>query len=421
MKIGYACTPVTIKASNSRRFILKNFNKKNFYKVTKENIDDLYKILNYNIKNNIHMFRISSDIIPFGSHSINDIDWWNLFKDELNLCEKYAKENNIRLSMHPGQYTVLNSPSENIVLNSIRDIEYHTKFLDSLNLDYTNKIILHVGGVYGDKKSAMKRFQDNFKRLSDSAKKRLTIENDERNYNIEEVLYIANNINIPVIFDNLHYHLNKETVKLERIEKILENVKSTWSSNDGNMKLHYSDQSTNKKLGAHSNFVYTKNFLDYYNKIKKFNPDIMIEVKDKEISAIKCIHCTNKNIDFKKDHNFLCREWSKYKYILMEKNYKSYKECSKIVNSNLENKRINFYKFIDSCMLKPLDEKNYKNTLLHVYGYIKNKATENEKVNFFKLYETNDTKKAKKYLHRLCKKYNIVYLLKSYYFLKQYN
>ena len=293
------------------------------------------------------MFRISSDIIPFGSHSINDIDWWNLFKDELNLCEKYAKENNIRLSMHPGQYTVLNSPSENIVLNSIRDIEYHTKFLDSLNLDYTNKIILHVGGVYGDKKSAMKRFQDNFKRLSDSAKKRLTIENDERNYNIEEVLYIANNINIPVIFDNLHYHLNKETVKLESIEKILENVKSTWSSNDGNMKLHYSDQSTNKKLGAHSNFVYTKNFLNYYKKTKKINPDIMIEVKDKEISAIKCIHCTNKNIDFKKEHNFLCREWSKYKYTLMEKNYKSYKECSKIVNSNLENKRINFYKFID--------------------------------------------------------------------------
>jgi len=95
---------------------------------------------------------------------------------------------NIRGSMHPGQYTVLNSPNEEVVEKSIMDLEYHCKFLDSLGVDYSNKIILHVGGVYGDKISAMERFKHNFNRLSNSLKKRLVIENDDKSYTIEDVL-----------------------------------------------------------------------------------------------------------------------------------------------------------------------------------------------------------------------------------------
>ena len=77
--------------------------------------------------------------------------------------------------MHPGQYTVLNSPSEVVVKKSIQDIEYHTKFLDSLEVDYSNKIVLHLGGVYNNKLEAMKRFKNNFKYLSNSAKKKISI------------------------------------------------------------------------------------------------------------------------------------------------------------------------------------------------------------------------------------------------------
>jgi len=82
--------------------------------------------------------------------------------------------------MHPGQYTVMNSPSEEVVKKSIAEIEYHTKFLDSLGIDYSNKIIIHIGGEYGDKSSAIQRFSDNIKALSDSARSRLVLENDEK-------------------------------------------------------------------------------------------------------------------------------------------------------------------------------------------------------------------------------------------------
>ncbi|HEY5561565.1 MAG TPA: DUF1722 domain-containing protein [Clostridiaceae bacterium] len=96
-------------------------------------------ILLNNIKNNIYMFRISSDIVPLGSHEINTFPWSLYYKEKLSEIGAFAKFNGIRLSMHPGQYTVINSPSEEIANKAIKDLEYHCKFLDSLNIDYTNK------------------------------------------------------------------------------------------------------------------------------------------------------------------------------------------------------------------------------------------------------------------------------------------
>ncbi|ENJ9652697.1 UV DNA damage repair endonuclease UvsE [Clostridium botulinum] len=422
MRIGYACIPITIDAKNSRSFILKKFSYEKFYEVCKLNLQDLYSILNYNISKDISMFRISSDIIPFGSHSINNIEWWNLFKEEFYKCSNFIKKNNIRVSMHPGQYTVLNSPSEDIVKKSIKDIEYHTKFLDSLGVDYSNKIVIHLGGAYNNKLEAMKRFENNFKYLSDSAKKRLVLENDERNYDIKDILCMCDNIHVPAVFDNLHHRvkMNKNFDELEEIKEILKQVRFTWMKEDGNMKIHYSNQNPYKKPGAHSQFIFLDDFLKYYNLLKKFDADSMLEVKDKEISAIKCINSLKEN--HKK--SFIYDEWAKYKYSVMEKSYTLYKECSNLVNSNIENKAIRFYNFIDKSLLNDFDKKNYKNTLLHVYSYAKDEVNEKEKANFYSLYKDFEKdsnielgEKIKKLLYRLCKKYSVNYILDSYYFI----
>ena len=175
MKIGYACIPLTIPFRTNRRLVLKDFTYEKATEIIESNLSDLYKILEYNKKRGINLFRISSDIIPLGSHEINDLPWKSIFKSELTSIGNYIKENSIRVSMHPGQYTIINSPSDDIVNKSIRDIEYHTDFLDSLGVDYTHKLILHIGGVYGDKPLAKKRFIENFKRLSSSAQKRMII------------------------------------------------------------------------------------------------------------------------------------------------------------------------------------------------------------------------------------------------------
>ncbi|WP_027625874.1 UV DNA damage repair endonuclease UvsE [Clostridium lundense] len=409
MKIGYACIPMGLDAKTTRSFVLKNFSFDRFYECVKYNIEDLNKILNYNIDNNIYMFRISSDIIPFGSHSVNDFSWWKTFHEELQNTGEFIKKNNIRVSMHPGQYTVLNSPFEDVVNKSIRDIEYHCLFLDSLEIDYTNKIVLHIGGAYNDKLSALKRFKENFKKLSDSAKSRLVLENDERIFNIYEVLELCNNLNIPAVFDNLHHNFNPG--KCEDIECVLKSVYNSWTTKDGNMKLHYSDSDINKKAGAHSKHIDIENFLNFYEKIKDFNPDIMLEVKDKDISAIECINCLHPT---KNSTKF--EQWAKYKYTVMEKDYGLYKKCSSIINS--DKNMLEFYKIIDKTLALPFNEGNFKNTLLHTWGYIKDKASIKEKTEFINSLENfDDPGKIKNVIKKLCKKYNITYLLNSYYFL----
>ncbi|WP_251860565.1 UV DNA damage repair endonuclease UvsE [Clostridium sp. Marseille-Q2269] len=422
MKIGYACIPMTIDAKNSRSFMLKNFSYENFYRASKLNLQDLYTILNYNISKDIYMFRISSDIIPFGSHTINNIKWWNLFKEYFYSCGNFIKENNIRVSMHPGQYTVLNSPSEDVMKKSIKDIEYHTKFLDSLELDYSNKIVLHLGGVYNNKLDAMKRFEKNFKYLSSSAKKRLILENDERNYHIQDILSICNTLQIPAVFDNLHHRvkIGKDFDDLEEINQILNFVKDTWTKEDGNIKVHYSNQDPYKKPGAHSQFIFANNFLTYFNILKKFNADTMLEVKDKEISAIKCINSLKKDLN----NSFIYNELEKYKYSIIEKNYHIYEECNKLINSNTENKIIQLYELIDKALITDFDKKNYRNALLNVFECIKNKINEKEKNNFYSLYKIFEQNsniqcgtKTKNFLHRLCKKYSVDYILNSYYFI----
>lgn len=409
-RIGYACTPISIPYKTSRSFILKNFSEENFNKCVTGNIKDLMSILQWNLKNDIRLFRISSDIIPFGSHPINNIKWWRTFKEELLECGNFIKANDIRVSMHPGQYTVLNSLREEVVKNSIADLEYHCRFLDAMEVDYRCKIVLHVGGVYGNKLSAIQMFKSNFDRLSNSLKKRLVIENDDKSYTIEEVLGICRELGIPAIFDNLHHKLNPCSLEWE---EIINGVKGTWKPEDGPVKLHYSDQDIEKRGGAHSKSVITKNFLSYMESIKDLDTDVMLEVKDKEISAIKCISSLKEDLEI----SIRTGQWAKYKYSVMERNYSYYKKCSSLINSNVPMREI--YIFIDECLNNSFNEGSFINAAQHVYGYLKDKVTVKEKESFSELLKSpnENNVRIKKLLQKLCKKYKVDYINNSYFFI----
>jgi UV DNA damage endonuclease len=409
-RIGYACTPISIPYKTSRSFILKSFNEDIFNQCVGNNLKDLMSILQWNSQNCIRMFRISSDIIPFGSHSINNIKWWRTFKEELLECGKFVKANDIRVSMHPGQYTVLNSPREEVVEKSIADLEYHCRFLDVMEVDYKSKIVLHVGGVYGNKLSAMKIFKSNFDRLSVSLKKRLVIENDDKSYTIEEVLDICRELGIPAVFDNLHHKLNSCSLEWE---EIINSVKSTWKAEDGPVKLHYSDQDIEKKGGAHSKSVITKNFLSYMESIKNLDADVMLEVKDKEISAIKCLCALREDLEA----SIRTGQWAKYKYCLMEKNYSYYKNCSGLINSKMPMREV--YIYIDDCLKDSFNEGSFINAAQHVYGYVKDEVTLKEKESFMELLTNSEENRIriKNLLQKLCKKYKVEYINNSYYFI----
>ena len=285
MNIGFVGIILAEKEIKMKTCILKNASEENLLRLIENNIQTLDKQIDYLIENNIHLFRISSDFIPFGSHEVNKIKWWKIFRPNLLRIGEKAKRHHIRLSTHPGQYTIINSQNENLTKRSVLDLLYHTKILDSLNLPPSHKVILHIGGVYGDKEKSMERFVENYKNLPRNVKQRLIIENDDKNYTAEDVLQISQKTNAPVVFDYLHYLLNHEKENTDCKEIILR-CRKTWKSKDGTQKIHYSQQAHGKRLGSHSDTIDPSEFFDL-TKILPEKIDVMFEVKDKNLSVLK--------------------------------------------------------------------------------------------------------------------------------------
>jgi UV DNA damage endonuclease len=288
MRIGYACLTVGVENTTIRTCRLASATHERLVEIVKANLTALNGILDYNAQNKIRMFRISSDIIPFGSKEAITFPWQKFFAKQLQALGKKARDNDIRLSMHPGQYTVLNSPHDHVVENAMRDLEYHCAFLDALKMDDTNKIILHIGGIYGDKPSAIERFKKQYQKLSSRIKHRLIIENDDTCYNAEEVLAIGEELSIPVVFDTLHHAINASPKKRSQIDW-MKACEKTWKKQDGTQKIHYSQQAKDKRPGSHSETINLPSFLAFFKSLPSHKLDIMLEVKDKNISAMKCL------------------------------------------------------------------------------------------------------------------------------------
>ena len=145
MKIGYPCINLSLGKKTISTFRLSSYSEDNLIKAVNYNLSVLEEILRFNIQHNFLFFRISSDIIPFASHPTCKFDWQSYFKNDLFRIGRIVKENKIRISMHPDQFVLLNSPNEEIVRNGIREINYQASFLNAMNLDTTAKMQIHVG------------------------------------------------------------------------------------------------------------------------------------------------------------------------------------------------------------------------------------------------------------------------------------
>ena len=416
MRIGYACLAIGVPNTKQRNCLLKNASEEKLAELIHYNLSALENIIDYNIKNGIKLFRISSNLIPFASSSVNRIMWWELFENELKTIGQKIKDSGMRVSMHPGQYTVLNSNDEGVLGRAIQDLNYHTQVLNGLGLDRKHKIVLHIGGVYHDKKAAVDRFIINYHKLNDSVKERLVIENDDKSYNICDVSEIGESLNIPVVFDNLHNEVNPSSQIRTDISWINE-CRHTWKEKDGFQKIHYSQQAGQKKQGSHSNTIKIYEFLSFYESLGRNDLDIMLEVKDKNLSAIKCLNCTSKDKRIKD----LKIEWSRYKYKVLEQSQEDYIQISKLLSNMGNYSPISFYNLIEGALQRASNIGSSVNAALHVWGYFEDKATETEKGRFLKDMEAfkkeeKSIRVIKNRLWKLALKYQQDCLLDSYYF-----
>lgn len=286
MKIGYPCINRTVSCTANSKFRLSNYSDDRLIETVENNLNCLNEILAYNVKNNLLFFRISSELIPFASHPVCKLDWQNRFKKKLVEIGDYIKENDMRISMHPDQFVVINSKDKDIVERSVNELKWHCEVLDLMGLDLRAKVQIHVGGVYGDKMSAIKRFISEYNLLPDLIKRRLAIENDDRLYSLKDCLDISAQINIPIIFDSFHHKcLNNDESMIDALKL----ASSTWAESDGILMSDYSSQEPGEKVGKHVTHIDIEDFKNYIDIAKEIDHDIMLEIKDKEISALEAV------------------------------------------------------------------------------------------------------------------------------------
>jgi len=282
------------KVTTNRKCIKRTFEDKGLPHVSGlvlQNVLDLHKILRWNVANGIKVFRMSSNMMPwYSEYEIDDLPDGKEIKDVLWSAGQYAKQHDLRLSFHPGQFCVLASPTPSIVDNSIVELDNHSKIMDLMGLSQTpyNKINIHIGGAYGDKEAAMARFCQNFKRLMPSTQARLTVENDDKGnmFSVADLYSgIHQVIGIPIVFD---YHHHKFCTGDLTEEQALKLALSTWP--DGIKPMtHYSEgrdieyamQGIEERVipQAHSDYIY--NEINFYG--QEF--DIVVEAKAKELAV----------------------------------------------------------------------------------------------------------------------------------------
>ena len=305
MELGYACINMTLsentpKITTNRSMIKKTFQAKGLEyagELGLKNAKDLLHILKWNKENGINFFRLSSDFFPWASnYKFEELPQFNSIKAELEKSGKFAIENGIRITSHPGPFNVLVSPREHVVENTITDLEIHGRVFDLMGLSQTpyNKLNIHCNGVYGDKISAMDRFCKNFKRLSPSVQSRLTVENDDKAsmYSVKDLMYIHERIGIPIVFDYHHHKFNTGGLSEEEALKL---AMSTWP--DGiKPAVHYSES---KALHEENDKIKPQAHSDYINELPNLygmDVAVMVEAKAKELAILPFIKKVSKLI-----------------------------------------------------------------------------------------------------------------------------
>lgn len=256
------------------------------------NARDVVKILRWNDRYGIKFMRLSSEMFPFASHKEYGYKLAPFAADVLGDVGRVIAELGHRVSVHPGQFTQLGTPKEDVVESSFRDLEYHSEMLRLLRLppqqDRDAVMILHMGGVFGDKEATLDRFRQNYKRLSQDIKNRLVLENDDVSWSVHDLLPICEELNIPLVLDFHHHNIIFDSTQLREgtldIMQLFDRIKATWTRKNITQKMHYSEPTTsaitNRERRKHR---------DRVTALPPCDPtmDLMIEAKDKEQAVLE--------------------------------------------------------------------------------------------------------------------------------------
>ena len=278
-------SPVTYKRysgieSETERFELLK-------RVTQSNLEALIKVLNYNIREDIHFYRLTSKLVPLATHG--DVLWnyEDVIKPQCQEIAAIIRDSNMRVDAHPDQFNVLNSVNPSVIKSSIETLEHQLDLFRLFELK-DGKLVLHVGGKAGGKDAGLQRFKETFKTLSPELKRALILENDDKTYTAKDVLGLCQDLNIPMVLDVHHHRCCHDDIPLETM---LEAIFKTWDNEVYPPKLHYSTPREGGVDRRHADFIDADDFISFIELAAPFktNIDMMLEAKQKDLSIYQLV------------------------------------------------------------------------------------------------------------------------------------
>lgn len=308
IRLGYVAISLNLKnVTSSSTITFANYSKlkseeermKKLKNVTFSNLDDLESILKYNIENQIHFYRLTSKLIPLSTHPEVSWDYARYFSKELNRIGRVIKNSNMRVDAHPDQFNVINSIKENVVQDTIRNLNHAVDLFELM--DYKEgKLVIHTGSSTGGKDESINRFITNFDRFPKRIKERLIIENDDKVFTARDVLALCEKIESPMVVD-IHHHNCKNDK--EDISKLLPQIFNTWNEENLPPKIHFSSPREGDLDRKHADYIDVNDFIEFLNIAKESvdrDFDVMIEAKKKDQALFKLMK------DLKKS-NYSCK------------------------------------------------------------------------------------------------------------------
>ncbi|HEV2768662.1 MAG TPA: UV DNA damage repair endonuclease UvsE [Solirubrobacteraceae bacterium] len=268
-------------------------------------LEHLEAILGYLDANDIRFYRMATALAPYASHP--DLPQ---FREQPARCAhalarvgERARGLGIRLTSHPGQYTVLNSQDPEVQRLAAVEVEVQAELMDGMGLGPESVAVLHVGGATGGVAAGLERFERGFALLSEAAQARLVVENDDRTFGLVDVLALSERIGRPVVWDILHHHCHDPEGIPDR--EALERALATWPAGVV-PKVHVSSPKTaveerKKRAGrrverslvlpqlrAHADMIDPIAFEVFLAEIAAgLDFDVMLEAKAKDLALLR--------------------------------------------------------------------------------------------------------------------------------------
>lgn len=285
MRVGYPCICLGEGSARCQQTtILKNATAARLRELTRANIEGLRGILRYNQAHGLRLFRIGNAFVPFASHPVNSVPWWEELAEELQSIGRWVREHGHRLSFHASHFTILNSATPGVVESALADVEYMGRVLEAMGLGPEHRIILHLGVTSPTPEAAQERLLTALDRVPGAYRRHLALENDERGYTAEQAIRFSRRAGLPVVVDTLHHACNPGSWSGMPPAELLERVFETWSPTEGTPKIHFSTQDPDKRSGAHGYWIdglQLQSFLGSTRGVSR-DFDIMFECKGKD-------------------------------------------------------------------------------------------------------------------------------------------